>query len=268
METTAVTAVERPAEGARQRSAFTLIELLVVVAIVAVLLALLLPVLNRARESARRVACASNLRQLATGFIAYQSANRGYYPAQATSSIGGRPDDWIFWQTGRDLEDSAIAPYVGHNPDVFRCPSDDVDVRQRVGYGIDGATPDPYRYSYTFNMELMVAQRYVVVSFRRMGVRRPSEVILLMEEDELTVWEGRFMPSLRGGASKGAQVESMLANRHDPQRHPGWPDVDLRILAERPDRDDRGNVAFADGHVDYVTRAFTWDPPHWLPGLP
>jgi prepilin-type N-terminal cleavage/methylation domain-containing protein/prepilin-type processing-associated H-X9-DG protein len=253
---------------ALRRRAFTLVELLVVVAIVAVLIALLLPVLNRAREAARCVACASNLRQLATGFIAYQSANRGYYPAQATSNIAFRPDDWIFWQTGRDLKDSAVAPYVGHNPEVFRCPGDDLDVRQRVGYGLDGATPDPYRYSYTFNMELMAAQRRVPPTTRSMHVRRPTEVILLMEEDELTVWEGRFMPSLRGGASMGARVENMLANRHDPQRHPGWPDCDLRILAERPDRGDRGNAAFADGHVDYVTRAFTWDPMHWLPGLP
>jgi prepilin-type N-terminal cleavage/methylation domain-containing protein/prepilin-type processing-associated H-X9-DG protein len=256
------------AAGRSARAAFTLVELLVVVAIVAVLIALLLPVLNRAHESARRIACASNLRQLATGFIGYQSGNGGRYPAQATSNVAFRPDDWIFWQTGRDLEDSAIAPYLGHNPEVFRCPSDEVDHRQRIGNGVDGATPDPYRYSYTFNAELWIAQVRMPVRSRVMRPYRPSEVILLMEEDELTVYEGRFMPSLFGGASMGARVENMLANRHDSSRHPGWPDADLRVFGERPDRDDRGNVAFTDGHVDYVSRAFTWDPRHWSPGLP
>lgn len=63
-----------------KRNAFTLVELLVVIAIIALLIAMLLPALQTARFYARHTVCATNLKQLATGFANYAIDNKNFFP--------------------------------------------------------------------------------------------------------------------------------------------------------------------------------------------
>ena len=107
------------------RAAFTLIELLVVVAIIAILAAMLLPVLGQARERARRVACASNLKNLGVAQVTYIS-DTSYVPL-----IGAQVNDWqafgrpttAYLSFLRDYVDAGI-DHPAPNAVVF-CPSSD-----------------------------------------------------------------------------------------------------------------------------------------------
>jgi prepilin-type N-terminal cleavage/methylation domain-containing protein len=136
-------------DGKHLKKAFTLIELLVVIAIIAILAAILFPVFGRAKESARKTACISNLKQLGTAFTMYLGDYDDRLPDRRdlkTSLPGGyRP--WTTWPPSDPRAGWAgviMEPYL-RNRDIWSCPSlpgtamgEAVQVLQRTAEAPDG----------------------------------------------------------------------------------------------------------------------------------
>jgi prepilin-type N-terminal cleavage/methylation domain-containing protein/prepilin-type processing-associated H-X9-DG protein len=125
----------------KRRRGFTLIELLVVIAIIGILAAMVFPVFARARESARKAVCLSNVKNIALAVQMYLADNNDTLPpgehrqdvhdylAPGPGGGGGcgATNDWMAFKANPYLRWPVIFDEYVKNRDVWRCPSAKVE---------------------------------------------------------------------------------------------------------------------------------------------
>lgn len=203
-----------------------------------------------------------------------QGAERGERPDLNPESYSG----WIAWRRAVDpitgvpatsvwnqnITHSALTKYLGHKTlshstpqeaneidknleALYRCPSDNLGKRIAFVADLNGGR-GIYRYSYSMNV-LFGNKAYggtkllLNAPYRKINqVKRPSEIIIYIDESEQSINNGEFNPTVPlSEADLASKDYTAVAERHE-------------IKNKRNSQDARGNVAFADGHAGFISR--------------
>jgi len=227
------------------KRAFTLIELLVVIAIIGILLAVLVPGLSAAIQTARRVQCASNLRELTMAWHMYLDDNDGrfYQGKNANLLYGGFhsiSEAEYDYPKIRPLNSYLNRPQIITQADdakVFLCPAD------RGGAPNEYCMMKTYLYfgtSYQTNIFLIGQNAFSPLSVHTAEFdRQLSSKITQMSRSKVTAPASALI--LMGDYG--------WFNQWRPRKH-AFPEV--KELAEWHGKPDHHNLAFLDGHVKFT----------------
>ncbi|NUQ64788.1 MAG: DUF1559 domain-containing protein [Pirellulales bacterium] len=278
--------------GRQPSGGFTLVELLVVIAIIGILIALLLPAVQAAREAARRMQCANNLKQLGLAMHNYQSALGSFPPGfMAVNHAGTVSGGWAWgvflmpyieqsplrgtlsttrYTLSQVITDPALLPMLQTRLSVFTCPSSPMEpLREFQGGGQMVATANYtccrgfFNYSGITHLQkqnngAMYAQS--AIRFRDV-TDGTSNTIALGERTVLDAhvadpskWPSWCGP---GGLGIGSTVSSSVADRIN---HP----TDMHTFSSH--HPGGANFGFVDGSVHFLSETIRSAPGGVAPG--
>jgi len=222
-------------ENSRKITAFTLLELLVVIAIIAILMTILMPSLKKAKEQSRKIICVSNLGSLNKLRLLYNLDYDGWNPVAIHNGTGS---------TGAWINQASLVGYAGIDrgelwyghwkyaklkDTSFDCPGRDLPDERYIGgvhvYGWNATYLSDKGMGYTYNAVTPPYRNHFVNS----GKVDPMTIVLSDVRHHRTYGTSNFTSPNYSWSDPG-QVMPAFAPRHG----------------------NKGNIVYAEGHVESV----------------